>query len=120
MAKEIRALGGTRDGTYGVLFLFPIPTPKTYTGGDGQTVTVVPTPAPTEGDVAAALSASEKAQCDAGTLAWLVARYGPDPSRDQAGHVAALQAMYAAEKTKMAARYQATYAHIGRTFDAPA
>lgn len=118
MANEIKALDGTGEGRYRVLFLYPIAAPITYTDGAGISVKVVPTPAPTEGVIASVLSVAEAGALDAGDGAYEVASYGPSPDKTGAELVAELQALYAKLKAEFDADYATRYKYIGTEVDA--
>lgn len=114
MANEIKALEGTEDGRYSVLFLYPVEAPKTYPDGAGVSVTVVPTPAPTEGVIASLLSLEERTALDTGAGAFEVVPYGPSPAKTGAELVAELRALYAARKAAFDAAYATRYKYLGQ------
>jgi len=112
MANEIVALEQNGD-EINALFLFPIAVPKQVGGTN-----VVPTPSTTLPAIAAAvLTAPEKAELDAGTLAFGIASF--KRSGIAAGALLArVQAVYAAALTEFTATYSTRYGLAGNRYSA--
>jgi hypothetical protein len=112
MANEIVALEQNGDDI-GVLFLFPIGVPKQIAGAN-----VVPTPSTNLPAVASAvLTAPEKAQLDAGTLAFTTMSFKRNGIAG-AALLAHVQSVYADALTEFTANYNTRYSLAGNRYSA--
>ena len=119
MADEILALerNGSRQT---VLFLYPIAVPVVIGGSN-----VVPTPA-TNADATSALpavaeailTAQEKIDLDAGTLAYEVTSFSPQPGITGPQILAKVQAQYALLLAEFNTQYAARWEFSGQRFNA--
>ncbi len=118
MAQEIIVLEEIRNRV-SVVFLYPIPSPATVAGQN-----VVPTPA-TDDQAASVLNwtldlvltAQEKTDLDAGTLAFENLSFRRDGDSN-AALLARIQSRYASRSTGYASFYATQYAQTGERFDA--
>jgi hypothetical protein len=123
MANEIRALAGDGGESYPLLLLFPIAAPKQYNDATGTARNVVPTPTsalPTDVTNGVFLTAAERAQLDAGTLAFRITQFSRTADMNTAAKLTArVQAIYAEELKAFTAWYTSAYRYIGSTASAP-
>jgi len=118
MANEITVVGGDGRQLLSLLLLYPIATPATYIDADSIEQTIIETPSaglPTIG--AAILTIAEKAALDAGTLAFEVVPFGPDPGLNNPQLLASAQDLYARKRTAFELAYARRYWHLGDRFD---
>ena len=120
MANEICVVRATTRGTLTLAFLYPITVPVQINGAN-----VVPTPA-TNGGVSvldpileSMLTAQEKTDLDAGTLAYEMVTYRYDPGASNAQALAKAQALYANRLSQFQTWYTTTYGgRVGQRFSA--
>jgi hypothetical protein len=119
MADEILVLERSNE-RQSVFFLFPIAAPVQVSGAN-----VVPTPATDElganvlpAIAEAVLTAQEKTDLDAGTLAYATTSFRPPPGATGGDILAKVQARYAVMLAEFNSDYAARYEFAGGRFNA--